>query len=73
MPKKQPAKWITSLRGTIAGQFPRGWQVTEQSGKTKLTIKYNDGSRSSGMLPIAWEPGNSTQVLNSLASIRASI
>ena len=73
MPKKQPAKWITSLRGAVAGQFPRGWQVTEQSGKTKLTIKYNDGSRSSGMLPIAWESGNTSQVLNSLDSIRSSI
>ena len=73
MTKKQPAKWITSLRGAVAGQFPRGWQVTEQSGKTKLTIKYNDGSRSSGMLPIAWESGNTSQVLNSLDSIRASI
>ena len=73
MPKKQPAKWITSLRGAVAGQFPRGWQVTEQSGKTKLTIKYNDGSRSSGMLPIAWESGNTSQVLNSLDSIRSSV
>ena len=73
MTKKQAAKWITSLRGAVAGQFPRGWQVTEQSGKTKLTIKYNDGSRSSGMLPIAWESGNTSQVLNSLDSIRSSI
>ena len=73
MPKTNAPKWVVTLRAAVAGQFPRGWLVSEQSGKVKLTIKYSDGSRSSGMLPHEWKPASLTQVLNSLNAIRGSV
>ena len=73
MPQANTPQWVTTLRSAVAGQFPRGWLVSEQSGKVKLTIKYSDGSRSSGMLPHAWKPASHTQLLNSLNSIRGSV
>ena len=73
MPKTNAPKWVMTLRTAVAGQFPRGWLVSEQSGKVKLTIKYADGSRSSGMLPHEWKPASHTQILNSLNAIRGSV
>ena len=73
MPRSTPARWVTSLRTAVAGEFPKGWLLSEQSGRIKLTIKYSDGSRSSGMLPIAWEPACVTPTLNALTSVRASV
>ena len=73
MPRSTPARWVTSLRTAVAGEFPKGWLLSEQSGRIKLTIKYSDGTRSSGMLPIPWEPACVTPALNALGSIRASV
>ena len=73
MPKPTTPQWVTTLRSAVAGQFPKGWLVSEQSGKVKLTIKYSDGTRSSGMLPHEWKPANHTEILNSLNGIRGSV
>ena len=72
MPKANAPKWVITLRTAVAGQFPKGWLLSEQSGKVKLTIKYSDGSRSSGMLPHEWKPASHTEILNSLNAVRAA-
>ena len=73
MPKANAPKWVITLRTAVAGQFPKGWLVSEQSGKVKLTIKYSDGSRSSGMLPHEWKPASHTEILNSLNAVRGIV
>ena len=73
MPKTNAPQWVVTLRTAVAGQFPKGWLLSEQSGRTKLTIKYSDGTRSSGMLPHEWKPASHTEILNSLNAIRGSV
>lgn len=73
MPKTNAPQWVVTLRTAVAGQFPKGWLLSEQSGRTKLTIKYNEETRSSGMLPHEWKATSHTEILNSLNAIRGSV
>lgn len=73
MPRSTTARWVSALRAAVAGECPKGWLVSEQSGRVKVTVKYSDGTRSSAMLPIPWEPACVTPTLNALTSVRASV
>ena len=50
MPKK--LTWKDILRQQIKNEHGFGWNVSEQSEKTKVVRCYEDDSRSSVMLPI---------------------
>ena len=55
--------WDKSLRRDIKREFGTGWSVSAQSGKTKLTRRYPDGTRSSVMLPIPFSSGHKRELL----------
>ena len=71
MPK--PVPWDQLLRQQIKLEHGRGWSISPQSGKTKLTRRYADGSRSSVMLPIPWAARSGSTINTTVARIRQLI
>lgn len=72
MPKTntKPGRWDHDLRRQLKREHGAGWSVGEQSGRVKLTHRYEDGSRSSVMLDIPWSVSSATAIANEIAVIR---
>jgi integrase len=65
------ATWDSNLRQQIKLEHGKGWSVSEQSGRIKLTRRDDDGSRSSVMVDLDWGPPTSArQVLEAIATLR---
>ena len=47
--------WEKTLRKQIKDNHGFGWNVIAQSGKTKLTRVFEDGTKSAKVLPIEWK------------------
>lgn len=73
MPKTstKAGRWDHDLRRQLKRENGRGWGVVEQSGKVKLSYRYEDGSRSSVMLDIPWGVSSSTAIQNEVGVLRA--
>ncbi len=68
-----PAKptWDQLLRGQIKLEHGKGWTITQQSGRVKLTHRDAlDGSRTSVMLDLPWAPSSGRKVLNAITALR---
>ena len=50
-----PQKWEQTLRRQIRDNHGNGWNVIAQSGKCKLTRRYEDGTKSAKVLAIEWK------------------
>ena len=68
MPK--PTTWDQILRKQVKLEHGRGWSISPQSGKAKLTRRYPDGKRSSVMLPIPWAASNGSAINAAVARLR---
>ena len=68
MPKK--LTWKDILRQQIKNEHGFGWNVSEQSEKTKVVRRYEDDSRSSVMLPIEWRASNAREIADSVARLK---
>ncbi|CAK27594.1 Phage integrase family protein [Synechococcus sp. RCC307] len=55
--------WGKALRRDIKNEYGPGWSVSAQSGKTKLTRRYADGTRSSVMIEIPFSSGHKRELL----------
>jgi integrase len=64
-------KWVSELRSQLKREHGFGWSVRERNGKAQLTRRWEDGSRSSVMLDIAWNPTCGRAVLNAVAEVRS--
>ena len=62
--------WDKLLRQQLKLEHGKGWQITEQSGRTKLTRRLGDGSRSSVMLNHLWAPSSASAITASVAQLR---
>ncbi len=62
--------WEKTLRKQIKDNHGFGWNVIAQSGKTKLTRFYEDGTKSAKTLPIEWKSTNSVAILNAVTRVR---
>ena len=62
--------WEKTLRKQIKDNHGFGWNVIAQSGKTKLTRVFEDGTKSAKVLPIEWKDTNSVQILNAVTRVR---
>ena len=62
--------WEKTLRKQIKDNHGFGWNVIAQSGKTKLTRVFEDGTKSAKVLPIEWKATNSLQILNAVTRVR---
>jgi len=68
--KTRTAQWILSLRTTVRDQHGEGWSLREIRGRTQITRRHSDGSRSATVVDIPWEPGQITRLLNTVAQMK---
>ena len=61
--------WEKTLRKQIKDNHGFGWNVIAQSGKTKLTRFFEDGTKSAKVLSIEWKATNSVQILNAVTRV----
>ena len=61
--------WEKELRADLKRELGPGWSVGLQSGRTKVTRRYGDGTRSSVMLDIPWTLGNKRLIANAVARL----
>lgn len=61
--------WEALLRDQIKLEHGRGWSISPQSGKVKLTRRHKDGTRTSVMLDIPWAPTSGTAVLQAVSGL----
>jgi hypothetical protein len=66
----KPATWDQILRKQIKLEHGRGWSISPQSGKAKLTRRYPDGARSSVMLAIPWAASSGSAIKAATARLR---
>ena len=62
--------WEKTLRKQIKDNHGFGWNVIAQSGKTKLTRVFEDGTKSAKVLPIESKATSSVQILNSVIRVQ---
>ncbi len=62
--------WDQILRKQIKLEHGRGWSLSPQSGKAKLTRRYSDGSRSSVVLPIEWAASSGSSINAAVSRLR---
>ena len=62
--------WEKTLRKQIKDNHGFGWNVIAQSGKCKLTRRFEDGTKSAKVLPIEWKATNSVAILNAVTRVR---
>ena len=65
-----PQKWEQTLRRQIRDNHRNCWHVIAQSGKCKLTRRYEDGTKSAKVLPIEWKATKSVVILNAVTRVR---
>ena len=62
--------WDSVLRKQIKLEHGRGWSISPQSGKAKLTRRYSDGTRSSVTLAIPWAASSGSAINAAIAKLR---
>ena len=67
MPPK--TSWDRRLKGLLKDELGAGWGITEQSGRTKVTYRYADATRSSVMLNSEFSAVNATAIQNSVCDL----
>jgi len=62
--------WDQLLRKQIKLEHGRGWSISQQSGKAKVTRRHSDGSRSSATLAIPWAASSGSAINAAVARLR---
>jgi len=62
--------WDQILRKQIKLEHGRGWSISPQSGKAKLTRRHPDGARSSATLAILWAASSGSAINAAIARLR---
>jgi integrase len=62
--------WDQLLRKQVKLEHGRGWSISPQSGKAKLTRRHSDGTRSSVMLAIPWAASSGSAINAAIARLR---
>lgn len=68
MPKADT--WDQLLRKQVKLEHGRGWSISQQSGKAKLTRRHPDGSRESVTLAIPWAASSGSAINAAVARLR---
>lgn len=67
MPTKEP--WADALRTQIKREHGRGLSVRAIRGSTQITIRFEDGSRQTGTIPIKWGVSSASAIQQAVAKI----
>jgi hypothetical protein len=62
--------WVYLFRRALKAEHGHGWSVREQSGKVQLTRRFEEGTRSSVFLEIAWNAGCISRVIERVSTVR---
>jgi integrase len=62
--------WDQLLRKQVKLEHGRGWSISQQSGKAKLTRRHPDGSRESVTLAIPWAASSGSAINAAVARLR---
>ena len=70
-------QWFETLRLSIQQEHGKGWSIWEIGatkrnpiGRCRLTRMYEDGSRSSVVMPLEWKASNQTAILATVSQLR---
>ena len=70
MPSRKHADdWVAALRGQLKLSVGSAYRVGEQRGKTKLDVRFQNGTRQLKTLDIAWVPANSRKIQESVEKV----
>ena len=75
-----PQQWFETLRLSIQQEHGKGWSVREIGatkrnpiGRCRLTRMYEDGSRSSVVMPLEWKATDATAIFATVSKLRTLI
>ena len=70
MPTRYKAEtWVISLRDMLKTSVGSWLRIGEQSNKCKIDIRYDNGKREVGTIPILWKQANATEIYDSVNKI----
>lgn len=70
MPSRKHAdEWVLALRNQLRISVGSAYRVSERRGKTKLDVRFQNGTRQYATLGIAWLPANSGKIQESVEKI----
>ena len=70
MPTRYKADpWVIALRDMLKTSIGPAWRVMEQSGKTKIDVRFSDKTRSYATIPIPWLPARSRDIEDAVIKI----
>jgi integrase len=52
--KTKSPNWISSMRTALRGQCGEGWSVRDIRGRIQLSVRFDDGARSTTVLDLPW-------------------
>ena len=61
--------WVIALRDMLRISIGSAWSITEQSGKVKITVRFQDKSKSYATIPIPWLPARSRDIEDAMIKI----
>ena len=61
--------WVIALRDMLRISIGSAWSITEQSGKVKITVRFQDKSKSYATVPIPWLPARSRDIEDAIIKI----
>ena len=67
--RKIPA-WVQTLRTGLNGQNGEGWTVREIRGRIQLSVRFNNGQRSTVVLELPWAGTSQAPLLTTAAAIK---
>ena len=67
--RTESENWVQSLRTLIRDSLGTNWQIKPNKGKTKIRIRFNDGSRVEKMLGIDWAKAEAPKILKTVEEI----
>jgi len=61
--------WVIALRDMLRLSIGPAWSIKEQSGKVKITVRFQDKSKSYATVPIPWLPARSRDIEDAIIKI----
>jgi len=65
--------WVAGLKLVLRDWCGTAWRITPQSGKAKLDIRLDDGSRKYKTLPIPWDRAHARRIQETVETIHRGI
>ena len=69
-PAKTPA-WVKGMRQALTGLAGEGWTVRDIRGRIQLTVRFDDGQRSSVVLELPWVGTSQAALLTTTEKLKA--